>query len=530
MRCLPILDRELRVAARRRGTYALRLLAAAAALAVTLWLCLVPTPGQPPTVLSKTLFTALSIMAFAYSLLIGPFITADCISSEKRDGTLGLLFLTDLRGFDVVLGKWAATSLAAFYGLVAVLPALAIPMLIGGVTPGEYTRTALAVINAILFSLTAVMFVSALSRDQTKAILGSLILVLALSGLLPGLMVLLFKGFLGRGIDGYPPVALASPVYAGQFAGESAFRSNPKLFWMSLGAVHGASWLFVVGAILIVVRVWRREPASTAGSRLWLLRLGRTRRWQRRLRRRLDWNPVYALASRHRWPHWVFWALVGIVTINIYWLTIGSRTNPGIYQFHLHFSTAMYFINRVWIAAMACRFFVEARRDGGLELILTTPLDGRTVRRGRRRALVRLFFWPVVAIGLLHYWYLWGTTQPYAKQPNSEQFFRAQATLATGSLVSFVTDVLAMSALGGWLSLASRRIPFVILQTFTLVTLIPWASIHLFGGAQLIQKWFPNNYYAALPLVWVAKNASFFVWAVYKTRRHFRAAAAQTYV
>src|SRR5712671_554439 len=281
MRFLPIFDRELRVAARRRGTYGLRLLAAAAAFGVTLWLVLFPPQGQPPTVLGKTLFTALSIMAFAYSLLIGPFITADCISSEKREGTLGLLFLTDLRGFDVVLGKWAATSLAAFYGLVAVLPALAIPLLIGGVTPGEYGRTALAVVNAILFSLTAGMFVSALSRDQTKSILGSLILVLTLSGLLPGLMVLLFKGFLGRGIDGYPPVALASPVYAGQFAGESAFRSNPKLFWMSLGAFHGASWLFVVLAILMVVRVWRREPASSAGSRLWLLRLGRTRRWQR---------------------------------------------------------------------------------------------------------------------------------------------------------------------------------------------------------------------------------------------------------
>src|SRR5206468_9192984 len=200
MRFLPIVARELRVAARRHGTYAIRLLAAAAALTVTLWLCLLPTLGQPPSALGKSLFTALSIMAFAYCLLIGPFLTADCISSEKRDGTLGLLFLTELRGWDVVLGKWAATSLAGFYGLVAVLPSLAIPLLIGGVTPGEYGRTALAVVNAIIFSLTAGILVSALSRDQTKAILGSLILVLALSGLVPGLMVLIISGFFGKGI------------------------------------------------------------------------------------------------------------------------------------------------------------------------------------------------------------------------------------------------------------------------------------------------------------------------------------------
>src|SRR3989454_7224685 len=216
MRFLPVVERELRMAARRRSTYGLRLLVALAAFSLTLWICTLPARGQPPAELGKSLFAVLTIMAYAYCLLIGPFLTTDSISSEKREGTLGLLFLTDLRSFDVVLGKCVATSVAGFYGLLAVLPALGIPLLLGGVTPGEYGRVALAVVNAILFSLTAGMFVSAISRDQTKAILASLILVLTLSGLLPGLMVLLFSGFLGSGVSGYPPAALASPVYAGQ--------------------------------------------------------------------------------------------------------------------------------------------------------------------------------------------------------------------------------------------------------------------------------------------------------------------------
>src|SRR3989475_7996183 len=226
MRFLPVVERELRMAARRRSTYGLRLLVALAAFPLTLWICTLPARGQPPAELGKSLFAVLTIMAFAYCLLIGPFLTTDSISSEKREGTLGLLFLTDLRSFDVVLGKWAATSLAGFYGLVAALPALGIPVLLGGVTPGEYGRTALAVLNAVLFSLTAGLFVSALNRDHTKTILGSLILVLTLSGLLPGLVILLFEGSLGRGIDGFPPIALFSPVYAGQFAVDAAFRTN----------------------------------------------------------------------------------------------------------------------------------------------------------------------------------------------------------------------------------------------------------------------------------------------------------------
>jgi len=526
MRFLPIVDRELRVAARRRGAHGLRLLAALAALAIITWLCLRPEPGRPPTALGQSLFTSLSIMAFAYCLLIGPFITADCISSEKRDGTLGLLFLTDLRSIDVVLGKWVAASMAGFYGLLAVLPSLAVPLLFGGVTPAEYGRTALAVVNAVLFSLTGGILVSAMSRDHTKAILGSLIFVLAVSGLVPGLTVLIFKGFLGRNISSFPLAALSSPIYTGLLASDASARANARLFWTSLIIVHALCWLFMSASVVIVGRVWRKEAGRPL---LWLLRLGRTKRWQRTLKHRLEINPIYALASRHRWPHWVFWTLVGIVAINIFWLTYGARHYPATYQFHQHFSTAMIFINRVWLAAMACKFFTEARYHGGLELILTTPMDVRAIRRGRRRALGRLFFWPVMAIAVLHWLYLYYSWAPNANQPNSKMFFRWQAILAGGSLIGFSTDVLAMSALGGWLSLSSKRLAFVILKTFALVTLLPWLLLYLFGGAQLLQKWFPTNYPVALPLVLVIKNLLFLAWASYKVRKHFRPAAAQTY-
>src|SRR5437764_1445567 len=82
--------------------------------------------------------------------------------------------------------------------------------------------TALAVVNAVLFSLTGGMLVSAMSRDHTKAILGSLIFVLAVSGLVPGLTVLIFKGFLGRNISSFPLAALFSPIYTGLLASDAS--------------------------------------------------------------------------------------------------------------------------------------------------------------------------------------------------------------------------------------------------------------------------------------------------------------------
>ena len=84
-------------------------------------------------------FTGVGVVAFGFALLSGLFLTSDCISEEKREGTLGLLFLTDLTGYDVVFGKLAATSLHVFYAMVAIFPVLAIPLLMGHL-PRAYVR------------------------------------------------------------------------------------------------------------------------------------------------------------------------------------------------------------------------------------------------------------------------------------------------------------------------------------------------------------------------------------------------------
>src|SRR5262249_8492763 len=103
MTLLPIVQRELRVAARRRRSYWLRLPTpglAMGALAMTPWFRQV---GWRWT--STESFHLLAWYAYVYALFAGALTTADCLGSERRDNTLGLLFLTDLSGYDVALGK-----------------------------------------------------------------------------------------------------------------------------------------------------------------------------------------------------------------------------------------------------------------------------------------------------------------------------------------------------------------------------------------------------------------------------------------
>jgi hypothetical protein len=87
MTFLPIVERELRVAARRPGTYRMRWFAAMGMMGV--WLVFFAVNRRVSAAeLNKTLFVALGILAVGCCLLAGIFFTADCLSEEKREGTL----------------------------------------------------------------------------------------------------------------------------------------------------------------------------------------------------------------------------------------------------------------------------------------------------------------------------------------------------------------------------------------------------------------------------------------------------------
>ena len=153
MTFLPIVEREMRAASRRSSTYWSRAQVVLAALIPTAFLLIGPTGMMTPSQRGAQIFQTLAFLAFFFAIFSAVRLTADCISSEKREGTLGFLFLTDLKPYDVVLGKLSATSLTALYGLLSLLPVLAIPVLMGGVTLGDLARLTLVLLNTLFFAL-----------------------------------------------------------------------------------------------------------------------------------------------------------------------------------------------------------------------------------------------------------------------------------------------------------------------------------------------------------------------------------------
>ena len=244
MTSLPIVERELGIASRKLGAWWSRWIIAIVAVCFGgLWLGIAYLEGG--MMKGDIFFAILAWACFAYCLLAGLWTTSDTLTREKSDGTLGLLFLTDLRGYDVVLGKMITASLKSFYGVLAVLPVLALPLLMGGVTNDQFWRTAGALLNILIFSLSLGMFFSALSWSSGRAVFWTFFSLLSVT-----MMPLIYKWLGGTASTLY----FISPGFAMDNASASVIVTPAAGFsghraWLGGGlAVSGAllalaSWI-----------------------------------------------------------------------------------------------------------------------------------------------------------------------------------------------------------------------------------------------------------------------------------------------
>jgi hypothetical protein len=585
MNYLPVVGRELRVAARKRSSFWLRVAAAATALAVGAFLlALNRLQGGGTPALGSELFYALAWMCLAVGICSGLFFTSDCLSEEKREGTLGLLFLTELRGFDVVLGKLLATSLRGGYALVAVLPIMAVTQLMGGVTGPQYWKTSLALLNALFCSLSAGMFVSVLTRDSQKALAGTflVLLLLALGGPCADLAL---AGIRQRGFQ--PLWSLSSPGYV--LAAAGAWGGSP--YWDALGITQVLGWGMLVFACARVPHTWQeKKRAGSGASRGWsyVWRYGGARRRMRLRHRLLERQPIAWLACRERWQAFAVWLMA---ILSIVGLIIAFTSNMPMELWFVWnyvgglFTLALY----LWAASQSCRFFVEARRSGLMELILAAPVTERQIVRGQWRGLLRMFGVPAI---LLLSVYVASTTlsqlSSYRMMSQAAALSSSAATNATSgatstvvvisrpaatnavtarralrtaalnpgalyltgaaglSVLATVTNLVALTWFGMWMGMTSRTANLATLKTLLFVQIIP-ALVISSGSAMVVGlimagvfarnvmspstswlQWWPLMTAAFATALAVLKDTGFILWSRNRLYTSFREQALQS--
>jgi ABC-type Na+ efflux pump permease subunit len=502
---LPIVDRELRVAARRRATYWSRFQAALAALVPAFFLLAGPVPFPSLAQQGAQIFQILAFMAFLTALLSAVRLTADCLSGEKREGTLGFLFLTDLKPYDVVFGKLAATALPALYGLLAVVPVLAIPILLGGVTLADVLRLALVLLNTLFFALSLAMFISALCWSEKKAAGLTVLLLFAFGAALP------LAGYVGAALNGsrspWLALLMASPGFACALVSKTGYSTMPAAFWLSTVVTHVLGWAFLGLTCRVLPRVWQDRPAE--GRRL------RWREWCRRMlmgnatarrnfrSRLLAVNPIYWLASRERllrsYP-WILLASVGAIVLWAYW---GLRIRGVDWEPVIMVSFFLNWFFKHWLANAACYAFSTDRDRGALELLLCTPLTIRDVLRGHWLSLRRVFLAPVLTLLVVEL-FLFGTALATDTVNRLDLPWFLPLMFMAG-IILFVADLFALVWVGWWAGVVSKNASSAVSSTYVRLMILPWLMVAT--GSVLSYLLYAEGAHATVALVmWVGSS------------------------
>ena len=473
MTFLPIVDRELRIKARLRSTFRIRQIAALIAILIAGFMMMIGQITSAPQQLGKGIFMTLSWLAFIFCLLEGIRNTADCLSEEKREGTLGLLFLTDLKGYDVVFGKLMATSLNSFYGLLAILPPLAITILMGGVTGGEFWRMVLLLTNTLFFSLASGMVVSALSRNQRKAWLGTL----ALMGLIIGAPLVL-EGLIAWQKWPLPcdQILRLSPGYTFVASLDSLYKGQPPGFWFSLLLIHLLSWAFLFFAAFVLPRAWQDIPVFKRDF-FWsqalvnFIPVDSAKRAAVRAQL-LEINPMLWLAGRDDRQRIYLWGLIGVFLAGAFLSCVLSAANEWAFIFTHYAAMVLHLALKVWLALQACHYFAEASRSGMLEHIFATPLTNQEIIHGHMLALRRLFWQPALVlilgeVALVLVQFILGVGG------NRTPVMWASGFSATWGILKLIADLFAAAYVGTWLGFSSKKAGHAITLTILLVLVLP---------------------------------------------------------
>jgi len=390
----------------------------------------------------NALFQALFYGGLYLAVIPPARISVGLFCEERRNQTLELLYLTGMGPGELFAGKLVGGVLIASGDLLALIPFMAVPFLSGGWSLDLFWASIACFPVLLLFTVAVGVLASVLSRDDGAALAVAVLLASAVCLALP------LPYNLGREVAGAPPFSsdwlCLSPAYGPYLVAHNFAGAKPGTFWMAAGATVAWALAGLGLAAVLLRRTWRREIERTApgGWRLkWDSWMHGSAGWRARLRERLlrgdegwrkaesaptwqaalrdyqqaqgletadgqsSWtaalrgqpwpgNTFQWLAEQDRRPALLAWAVVcGTVLLWLLGWCAWPRAWPSPVNLCL---TALLLASVTGIIRTyaAAKTIGVARREGSLELLLTTPLRPDEIVEGQAAAL-RAQFRPV---------------------------------------------------------------------------------------------------------------------------------------
>ncbi len=377
--------------------------AAIALVAFLVLLLAVLLPPQPPSgagllrLCIAALFPPLVIEGFRGSL--------DCLSAERRNGTMGLLLLTRLRGYDIVLGKLAGSSLSGLLQLLAILPIIFLSMFLGGVRGDEFARVSISLLSTYALACCFGVWISARTSKAHIAFIQAFVCV-AVVFLMPAVLwlspALLKSAWLAIPMSISPGLMLATSF-------DTAYRIDPGVWQRAAYSIP----LLCVGLLVAAgahTRHWR--PGNNETTNLGTRRPRRSRATSRAI---LERDPLLwlSLTQAGGIGSGIQLSIVAILICGSFqWLQAAAApwqeteliplpandwTRLSLEPGMLAAAALIQFA----YAARLCRTASSLFQEGSFELLTVAGADFKRITRAILRSQLREFLIPVIVVALL---------------------------------------------------------------------------------------------------------------------------------
>ncbi len=368
--------------------------------------------------MGQYLFAGLHVVLMGLICLVVPLMTADCIAREKREGTLGLLFLTPLTAGGIVAGKGLAQALRAMTLWVSVAPVLTIPFVMGGIGWADASAFLALEFSVLVLCLAAGLLASTLVKGRGAAFVVALLLAAIIVSVFCTLACFSFLAGVPLIFDWPQDYAMLLSGLPTELDATTGGSFNVSLMTVPfIHTWHQTLWVSPLPALLLFVLLLRFAAWRLARS--WHEKIPSLRqeslvrkyctplfqRWfARRTRRTLDRNPI-AWLQQYSWKaRLIKWLLCLALVIVI----TGYVSNaPPYYGFGEPILPILSFTILAGMTFAGINSFAQEKRSGALELILVTPIAINQIIFGRLLGVWKQFLPAALMLALSDVGILW---------------------------------------------------------------------------------------------------------------------------
>jgi len=477
----PLLIRELRVQSRKRSTHDGRVgwgLASFLVLAFFVW----HFPNE--TVNGRNVLSLIHFCLAIMLLIVAPLGAADSISREKREGTLGLLMLTHLTPFQVVLGKLASHLVRLSYFLIMALPFLMLPILMGGVEFRDLLFSSVILISIAVVGLASGLLASTLFVSFGVTLGWAFVFGVFFTWLDSTAVVNGFLDFFPtRRLNEVPafyrifmfgPGAIFFPVQAREVAVMFFIGPNFDLY-IQIGLLlfsATALWSFVQVAVRKVARhadlVIETKSEAVFRKKFLTPILWRSH-FRNSMARKLSGNPLIWLEYRTPWTRMARWLMAFLIVLleSLLLCSFPSREEFLATQFYLLLAVVAF------LTLKSSSSFQSEKESGAFELLLVTPLTEKKLLSARLAAVASYYFLPVSML------IVFGLSGLFVTQLSS-YVDQSQLSVAV-NLLSLCLCIVSAPICGLYFSLRHRTFLPALLWTSGVAVLLPmcvWSALN----------------------------------------------------